>query len=180
MESADDRSCAGCQPALPATYSWSMVMSCADCGCLVERGVRVTSCDRPTCCCSELPTREALDEMATEIRGAFESLDIARFGALLADDVRWGDDTAPNKCRTSAEVVATFERLLADGVRGEVADLKTGSAGILCRLVLRWPDEPVHLGRDEIFHLYRVRGRRISEIEPYDSASEAEAALSLS
>lgn len=116
--------------------------------------------------------------MATEIRTAFEARDIARFGALLAEDARWGDDIAPNKCRSRGEVVATFQRLLAEGVGGEVADLKTGPAGILCHLRIHWPDSSAHVGRGEVLHLYRVRNGRITEIQPYDDASEAEAALS--
>lgn len=40
-----------------------MEITCADCGCLVERGVVVTPCDRyPTCCCVHLPERRASGE----------------------------------------------------------------------------------------------------------------------
>lgn len=112
-----------------------------------------------------------------EIRAAFEARDIARFGALLADDARWGDDTAPNKCGSRGEVVATFRRLLAEGVRAEVADVKTGPAGILCHLRVRWPDPSAHAERDEVLHLYRVRDGRITEIEPYDDDVMAQATL---
>jgi hypothetical protein len=32
-----------------------MVIACADCGCLAERGVIVKPCDRyPECCCAEV------------------------------------------------------------------------------------------------------------------------------
>jgi hypothetical protein len=35
-----------------------MEIACADCGCVVDRGVIVTRCDRhPCCCCGELPVR---------------------------------------------------------------------------------------------------------------------------
>ena len=35
-----------------------MEIACADCGCLVERGVVVTPCARyPACCCAHLPQR---------------------------------------------------------------------------------------------------------------------------
>ena len=117
--------------------------------------------------------------MAVQIRGAFESRDMTTFGALLADDARWGDDDAPNKCRSRAEVVATFQRLIDDGVGGEVVDLKTGPAGILCHLRIHWPDWATQTGRDEIFHLYRVHDGRIIEIRPYDDREAGEAALSV-
>lgn len=33
-----------------------VVMGCADCGCIVERGVIVTPCEMyPECCCRDLP-----------------------------------------------------------------------------------------------------------------------------
>lgn len=154
-------------------------MTCADCGCLVEAGVRVSTCDGRNCCCRALPTRGTLEGIAAQLRGAFEARDMTAFGALLAEDARWGDDDAPNKCRSRAEVVATFQRLIADGVVGEVADLKTGPAGILCRLRIHWPDSGSRSGRDEVFHLYLVDDGRIIEIRPYDDRDAGETALSV-
>jgi len=44
--------------ASPQREDVPMEMTCADCGCLVERGVVVEVCDRhPACCCAELPRR---------------------------------------------------------------------------------------------------------------------------
>ncbi len=117
--------------------------------------------------------------MAAQVRGAFESRDVTKFGALLADDARWGDDDAPNKCRSRTEVVETFQSLIDDGVGGEVAHLTTGPAGILCHLRILWPDPAIRTGRDEVFHLYRVHDGRIIEIRPYDDREAAETALSL-
>jgi hypothetical protein len=36
-----------------------MEILCADCGCLVDRGVRITVCSDPNCCCNNLPIRES-------------------------------------------------------------------------------------------------------------------------
>ena len=88
--------------------------------------MRVSTCDDPNCCCTALPTREALEGMAAQLRGAFEARDMTTFGALLAEDVRWGDDDAPNKCRSRAEVVETFQTLIDEGVGGE-SSTSTGS-----------------------------------------------------
>ena len=42
------------QPLLRGT----MAITCAECGCLVDRGVIVTPCDAyPECCCTDLPLR---------------------------------------------------------------------------------------------------------------------------
>lgn len=142
----------------------------------MERGVRVSTCDDQGCCCSALATRD-VGRMAAQITAAFEARDIVSFGALLADDARWGDDDTPTKCRSRRDVVVTFERLLAEGVGGDVVETKIGPAGVLCRLRIRWPDPADPLRRDEVLHLYRVRDGQIVEIEPYDDRSAAEAAL---
>jgi hypothetical protein len=61
------------------------------------------------------------------------------FGALLADDVSWGDDDHPRECRNRSDVVATFTRLVSDGADGDIAELVKGAKGILCSLSVSWP-----------------------------------------
>ena len=41
-----------------------MTIACADCGCLVDRGIRVESCPDSDCCCRHLPVATADDEAA--------------------------------------------------------------------------------------------------------------------
>jgi hypothetical protein len=41
-----------------------MEITCADCGCLVERGIVIVPCDQhPDCCCGALPLLDAVDPM---------------------------------------------------------------------------------------------------------------------
>jgi hypothetical protein len=40
---------------LPSPVEHDMKIECAECGCLVDRGVVVRRCDRPDCCCADLP-----------------------------------------------------------------------------------------------------------------------------
>lgn len=152
-------------------------MSCADCGCQVQRDVRADVCGREGCCCRDLPTQQQLDDIAAGVKAAFEARDMVTFGELLADDARWGDDDAPSKCRTRSDVIATFQRLLGEGVGGEVTETKTGPAGILCRMRIHWPSADIRERRDVVLHLYRVRNGLIVEIEPFDDQTAAEAAL---
>lgn len=154
-----------------------MLMACADCGCLVDQGLRVSACGMAGCCCSTLPTRQALDQITAQIVAAFADRDLEAFGRLLADDARWGDDEAPNKCGSRGEVVATFQRLLAEGVGGAVTGTTAGRAGILCHLRIDWPDSADSFRRHEVFHLYRVREGQIVAIEPYDNKLSGESAL---
>jgi ketosteroid isomerase-like protein len=154
-----------------------MPMACADCGCLVEHGVRVSTCGTEGCCCGTLPTRQSLDGIAVQITAAFAERDMESFGRLLANDARWGDDDAPNRCHTRGEVIATFQRLLAEGVGGEITETMTGRAGILCHLRIDWPGPGESGRRNEVLHLYRVRDGQIVAIEPYDDRLAAETAL---
>ncbi len=34
-----------------------MEMICAECGCVVDRGIRLAICHAPECCCRQLPVR---------------------------------------------------------------------------------------------------------------------------
>lgn len=154
-----------------------MEMFCADCGCLVDRGVRISSCGKPGCCCLDLPTRASLETLAEEIRTAFATRNLADFGALLAEDARWGDDEHPNRCRSRADVIAAFDRLLRDGVGGAVTETATGPAGVLCRLRVEWPDPADRTRGEAFYHLYRVRDGRIAAIQRYDDRASALEAL---
>jgi hypothetical protein len=33
-------------------------IECAECGCIVDSGVRLVPCGKPECCCRDLPMRE--------------------------------------------------------------------------------------------------------------------------
>ena len=55
-----------------------------------------------------------MDRVAAQIQSAFATKDLDALGRLLAPDARWGDDDNPNKCRSRSDVVATFDRLLAE------------------------------------------------------------------
>jgi len=139
-----------------------MELYCADCGCLVERGIRVTPCGTSDCCCLHLPVRGSIDAIAAEIQAAFASKDLARFGVLLADDARWGND-----------VIATFERLLGEGVEGAVIDTTTGPGGVMCQLRVDWPDPTDRSRGGVLYHAYLVRDGRITEIRRYDDRASA-------
>ena len=115
--------------------------------------------------------------MAGEVRASLKARDLEAFGALLADDVRWGDDVVPNRCRNRSQVIDTFRRQLAGGFQGRVSSLEIGPAGILCRLTVTFPAEKDGGRTRELFHLYRVSGERITEIEPFADRRPALAAL---
>jgi hypothetical protein len=120
----------------------------------------------------------AIPEIATRIETAFATRDLDAFGALLAEDARWGDDDAINKCRSRADVLATFNRVLDEGADGGIEHTITGPKGVLCTMRVDWPS-PEHGTRSERFwHAYLVSDGQIVEIRRYDDEQSALAAIS--
>jgi hypothetical protein len=115
--------------------------------------------------------------IAQEIDAAFATHDVAAFGALLADDVRWGDDDHPRKCRGRSDVLATFARLIAGGVDADVTETLTGRDGVMCCLRVRWPDPNDRRRGTVLYHVYLLRDGRVSEIQRYDDRPSAVAAI---
>lgn len=121
-----------------------------------------------------------MDDMASalleQLRTAIVARDLAAFGALLAEDVRWGDDDNPRACRNRDQVLETFTRILGQGAHADISELTEGPLGVLCALEVRWPEEADRPGDRRLYHTYLVRDGRISEIRRYDDrASAAEA-----
>lgn len=114
--------------------------------------------------------------LAESLVQALASRDLDALGALLADDVRWGDDDHPRRCRCRSDVVATFGRLLAEGVEATITEVLTGSRGAVCGLRVRWHGG-VRRPERHLYHLYLVSDGRIAEIRAFDDrASAADAA----
>jgi hypothetical protein len=113
---------------------------------------------------------EPMQVSAARIRTAFNARDMDAFGRLLTEDARWGDDDAVNKCRSRSDVVATFQRLLTEGVDGEIVEAIVRSTGVVFRLSVVWRDGHVD---DAFFHVYLISDGLITEIRRYDDADSA-------
>lgn len=117
------------------------------------------------------------DALVDRIRAAYQASDLQALGALLAEDVRWGDDDHPNRCRSRADVLSTFERWTGTGVSAQILDTRSGPQGVLCRLRVDWAD-PADRPRGATFiHVFLVRDGLITEIRRYDDEASATAAI---
>lgn len=113
--------------------------------------------------------------IADRIRQAYSTRDLDALSPLLAEGVTWGDPGHPRGCRNRSDVVATFSRLMADGVDGEITELSQGTTGLLCGLSAHWPDG-TGVPERNVFHVYRVEDGLITRIDRFDdrdSAAEA-------
>jgi ketosteroid isomerase-like protein len=116
------------------------------------------------------------DSIADQIRRAYGTRNLDALAPLLADDVTWGDANHPRGCRNRSDVLATFSRLMDEGVGGQITELSEGSDGLLCGLTVEWPEGHQRSEDRTLFHVYRIRDGLITRIERYDdrdSASEA-------
>lgn len=115
-------------------------------------------------------------DLADRISSAYLGADLDTFGALLAEDARWGDDDHPNRCRSRADVLRTFARWLASGVTAEVLGVDTGPHGVLCRLHVNWVDPHDRPRGVNFTHVFMISDGLITEIRRYnDPASAAQA-----
>ena len=115
--------------------------------------------------------------LTNQLREALASRDLEAFGALLSDDVRWGDDSHPRGCRNRSEVLKTFARALSTGVDGTVSELESGTQGILCRFDVTRPGDDPRSDDVDVFHVYLVSDGQIVQIlRFFDRESAANAA----
>jgi SnoaL-like domain len=155
-----------------------MAMYCADCGCLVERGVRVVPCRTASCCCLDLPVRHrTVGEIDSALHTAFANGDLVALGHLLAADARWGDDDHPNKCRSRSDVLGTIERLLGEGVQGNVTESVTGPRRVAVKLHVQWPNPGEGRGAN-FWQSYIVADGVVTEIQRHDDRRSAVVAVS--
>jgi len=72
--------------------------------------------------------------MAAQIRIALNARDMTAFRSLIAEGAQWGEAGPDDErtCHNRNEIIATYKRLLAEGVRGTVTETSTGPAGVVC------------------------------------------------
>ncbi len=118
-----------------------------------------------------------MNQLAAQLRTAFERHDLSLFGALLADDVWWGDEGRPRRCRGRADVLATFSRLMGHSVDTEVRDVIVGRIGVVAIMHARWADARDARNETALFHAYRVHDHLITGISRYEDRDAALAAI---
>ena len=153
-------------------------LACADCGCLVDTGVVLIPCSRPDCCCIHLPAVEPMEAMAARLRVALNARDMNVFRTLIAEDARWGDGGADDErtCHSRNEIIATYERLLAEGVRGTVTETTTGRRGVVCRMDIEWPE--ANRRGPTIYQAFFVTDGLVTRIVGHDDPDRAIASIS--
>jgi hypothetical protein len=121
-----------------------------------------------------------MEAIAGEIRTALNARDMTAFGSLIAEGARWGDGGPDDErtCHNRSEIVATYQRLLADGVRGTVTETTTGPGGVACTLEVEWPERAANRRGPTIYQAFYVSDGLVTRIEGHDDRDRAIAAIS--
>src|ERR1700742_3498356 len=109
--------------------------------------------------------------MSERIRAAYEQVDLDGFSELLADNVRWGDDDHPNRCRSRDDVLSTFTTWVGAGVTAKVTGIDNGPLGVSCKLHVEWVDPTDKARGVNFWHVFIVRDGLITEIRRYNDAT---------
>ena len=156
-----------------------MEILCADCGCLVDRGLRLSLCDDVGCCCAALALQSTAT-LAARVVAALEASDLPGLGALLAPNARWGapDDDVP-ACQNREQVIDWYASSREAGMSATVVASEVVGDNIV--LGLRVSSHSVDEPFDDFEHwqVLSVRDGLVAEIRGYDERVEAEASAAL-
>lgn len=157
-----------------------MEVECADCGCVVDRGVRLIPCETSGCCCTGLLTVEPMETMAAQIRIALNARDMTALGSLVAEGAQWGEGGPDDQrtCHNRNEIIATYTRLLANGVSGTVTETTVGPGGVVCCLEVEWPESGPNQRGATIYQAFFVTDGLITRIVGHDDCDQAIATIS--
>jgi ankyrin repeat protein len=113
-----------------------------------------------------------LERVAAELRTAYETQDLERFAAVLAEDVRWG--AGPMGCSSREQVLDWYTALHARGLRAQIEEVLVGRRAIAIGLLVRRSrDDP----RELIYQGFVVEHGLVRSIENLADRDAALAAL---
>ena len=118
-----------------------------------------------------------VEAMSERIRAAYEQADLDGFAELLAEDVRWGDDEHPNRCRNRDDVLSTFAAWVGAGVSAKVTALDIGPQGVACKLHVEWAAPNDRARGVNFWHVFLIHGGQITEIRRSNDAKSAQQAI---
>ncbi|MHB1584199.1 MAG: nuclear transport factor 2 family protein [Acidimicrobiales bacterium] len=116
---------------------------------------------------------DGAERVAAALRLLYESREADRLAPLLAEDVAWGDDDNPRRCRGPHDVLRTLRMGAAAGAEAELHSVDVGAEGVLCDVTVRWPPGSGRPEAVRLFHVFVVRGGLVAEIRRYDDRASA-------
>ena len=108
-------------------------------------------------------------DIARHLEAAYRSLDLQLLGSLLHPDVRWSGE-----CRTSAEVLDWYRRLLADGIRATVESVEVDRDAVVLGMSVGGQAEGTRPAPAErVYQVFTIDNDEIVEIRGYPDRQSA-------
>lgn len=116
-----------------------------------------------------------IEEVARQLRLAFELGDMELFGALLAPNVTWGPPGDPSPpCQTKSQVLAWYQRGADSGTRAKVQEIKIVGNRLLVGLVVSGTPQAKEMGgRTPRWQVLTIEDSLIVDIVGFMRRSEA-------
>jgi ketosteroid isomerase-like protein/uncharacterized glyoxalase superfamily protein PhnB len=117
-----------------------------------------------------------IEVIAAQLRTAIGSRDLAAFGAMLDENVRWGgEEETPETCHTRAEVLDRLAAQRANGLETQLIEVVPGDDAVVLGLQVKRPVRGGFAREHTLYQVLRVRDQRVVDIRGYASRSEAAA-----
>jgi ketosteroid isomerase-like protein len=113
--------------------------------------------------------------VAERLRAALDNGDLDAYGALLHDDVTWGDTV--DGCHGRDDVLNRLRRQRAAGLEVVLDNITPGHEALLAVLRVHRPGDAA--GEQTVHQVLKLRDERIAEIRAYPTRSEAAARASV-
>jgi uncharacterized glyoxalase superfamily protein PhnB/ketosteroid isomerase-like protein len=115
------------------------------------------------------------EAVARRVRAAFESRDLAAYGALLDDNVRWGGETdTPETCHTRAEVLERLASQRAAGVDTQLLEAVAAPDAVIVGFNVTRPVRGGYARGRTVYQVLKVRNQQVTDIRGFASRAEAE------
>lgn len=117
-----------------------------------------------------------MEQVAREVRLAYELGDVELFGALLAPNVTWGPPGDPPTCRSKSQVLTWYQNGANSGARAEVQEIEIVGDQLLMGLtVIGTSAATKRSGRASRWQVLTVKDAQIVDIVGFETKSDAAA-----
>jgi ketosteroid isomerase-like protein len=112
------------------------------------------------------------EAVAARLRTVLESQDLAAYGDILAENVRWGPEgETPETCHSRAEVIARLTRQRAAGLQTRLLEIVTRDDMVLLGLMVKRANGAAR--EEAVYQILRVRDGEVVDIRGYPSRADA-------
>jgi hypothetical protein len=120
-----------------------------------------------------------MEEVARDVRLAYELGDVELFGALLAPNVTWGPPGDAPTCRSKNQVLTWYQNGANAGARAEVQELEiVGDQLVVGLSVIGTSAAKKQSGRTMRWQVLTVKDAQIVDIVGFETKSDATAWVS--